>query len=189
LIGPECPICGGLACHREIPSYWRYAVELFPEFKKKRIPIARFLCRKRRKTFSFLPIQLIPYLQYTLSAVLGTLFLGLGCRQVGQRGFHGASVQVDPDSLLTPWLVACWLMVILRGLRRSHAVLGRWYDLNTIRTPHRTRPWEEVSSYLLCFGWRPQLHWRPLLCEVVHRYSRTTKRFLFGIPSQERVGR
>jgi len=185
-IGPECPICGGLHCYREISPYWRYAIELFPEFEKKRIPIARFLCRTSQKTFSLLPIQLIPYFQYTLSAVLGTLLLGLGCRQMGQRGFHGASVQVDPDSLVTPWLVACWLMVVLRGFRHAHAVLGRWYDLNTIRTPQRTRAWEEVLGYLLCFGWRPQRHSRPLLWEVLHQYCRTTKRFLFGIPSQER---
>ena len=71
--------------------YWRYAIELFPEFKKKRIPIARFLCRKRRKTFSLLPIQLIPYFQYTVGAVMGTLLLGMGCWQMGQKGFHGAS--------------------------------------------------------------------------------------------------
>jgi hypothetical protein len=189
-IGPECPICGGLHCCREIPPYWRYAIELFPEFEKKRIPVARFLCLRTRKTFSLLPIQLIPYFQYTVSAVLGTLLLGLRCRQTGQRGFHGASVQVDPNSLVTPWLVACWLMAVLKGLQRAHAVLGQRYDLNAISiTPQRTRAWEEVSGYLLCFGWNPQLHFRPLLWEVLHRYCRTTKRFLFGIPSQERMRR
>jgi hypothetical protein len=58
--------------------YWRYAIELFPDFKKKQIPIARFMCRRRRKTFSLLPIQLIPYFQYTVDAVMGTLLLGDG---------------------------------------------------------------------------------------------------------------
>ena len=189
-IGPECPLCGGLHCCRQISPYLRYAIELFPEFKKKRIPVARFLCRKTGKTFSLLPFQLIPYFQYTLSAVLGTLLLGLGCRQTGQRGFHGASVQVDPESLVTPWLVARWLMAVLKGLQRAHAVLGRWYDLNAISiAPQRAMGWEEVSAYLLCFGWNPQLHSRPVFCEVLHRYSRTTKRFLFGIPSQERIQR
>jgi len=134
---------------------------------------------------------LIPYFQYTVSAVLGTLLLGLGCRQTGQRGFHGASVQVDPESLVTPWLVACWLMAVLKGFQRAHAVLGRWYDLNAISVaPQRTMGWEEVSAYLLCFGWKPQRHFRrTLLWEALHRYTRTTKRFLFGIPSQERIRR
>ena len=58
-IGERCPICGGKDCYRAMAPYWRYAIELFPEFKKKRIPIARFLCRHRQKTFSLLPIQLI----------------------------------------------------------------------------------------------------------------------------------
>lgn len=189
-IGPKCPLCGGLHCYRQISPYLRYAVELFPEFKKKRIPVARFLCRKTGKTFSLLPIQLIPYFQYTVDTVLGTLIMGLGCRQTGQRGFHGASVKVDPESLVTPWLVACWLMTVLKGLQRAHAVLGQWYDLTAISiTPQRPMGWEEVSSYLLCFGWNPRRHCRPVLFEVLHRYSRTTKRFLFGIPSQKRMRR
>src|SRR3972149_8241322 len=67
-IGPRCPICGALDCYRQITPYWRYAIDLFPDFKKEQVPIARFLCRKKRKTFSLLPIQLIPYLQYTAAA-------------------------------------------------------------------------------------------------------------------------
>jgi hypothetical protein len=135
-----------------------------------------------------LPIQLIPYCQYSASAILGTLLLGLGCWQKGQRGFHGASVEVDPESQVTPWLVTCWLRVILRGLRRAHAVLRRWYDLSRIRTPERPgRTWEEISGYFLSLGWKTDRYWGPLLREVLQRYSRTTKRFLFGTPSQERM--
>ena len=94
LIGPACPICGNKDCYREITPYWRYAMELFPAFAKKRIPIARFLCRRRPRTFSLLPLQLIPYYQYTANAILGTLLLGLECRSRGQRGFHGVAYHV-----------------------------------------------------------------------------------------------
>jgi hypothetical protein len=87
VIGPVCPICGKRECYRRITPYFRYAIELFPEFGKQRIPIARFLCRNKRRTFSLLPIQLIPYFQYTLCAVIGTLLLGLGYRQAGPAGF------------------------------------------------------------------------------------------------------
>ena len=48
-IGPICPICGEKHCYREITPYWRYAIDLFPEYKKERIPVARFLCRGRGK--------------------------------------------------------------------------------------------------------------------------------------------
>ena len=134
-------------------------------------------------------MQLIPYFQYTVHAILGTLLLGLGCWHRGQQGFHGASVELDPDSLVTPWLVACWLRVVMKGLRRAHAVLRRWYDLSRIRTPQRSRVWEEVSGYFLSLGWKTDLYWGSLLREILNRYSRTTKRFLFGTPSQERTCR
>jgi hypothetical protein len=133
-----------------------------------------------------LPSQLIPYFQYTVNAVIGTLLLMLQCRQRGQKGFHGASVAVDPDSVLTPWLIACWLGVVVLGLRRAHGVLGRWYNLTDIRCSSRTAPWEEASGYFLCFGWGLQIRWGPPLQSVVNRYSRNTGRFLFGVPSQSR---
>jgi hypothetical protein len=142
------------------------------------------LCKKHQKTFSLLPTQLIPYFQYTLSAVLGTLILGLECWKQGQGGFHGASLQLDPDSLVTPWLIACWLMVILKGLRRAHPVLSRWFDLSSIHTSREA--WEEISDYFFCLGWNSL---EPRIPEILHQYSRTTRRFLFGLPSQQRLGR
>jgi len=164
--------------------YWRYAIELSPEFKKKRIPIARFLCRKRRKTFSLLPIQLIPYFQYTVGAVVGTLFLGMGCWQMGQKGFHGASMkvdEVDPDSLLTPWLISCWLVAVVRGLRRGHGALRQFYNLDGVRT---SGAWEEAAAYFAAFSLK--IDRRCLLMDLVYRYSRATGQFLFGTPSQYR---
>jgi len=166
--------------------YWRYAIELFPDFKKKRIPIARFICRQRRKTFSLLPIQLIPYFQYTVGAVMGTLFLGMGCWQMGQKGFHGASVkvdEVDPESLVTPWLITCWLVAVVQGLRRGHAVLRQFYNLDGI---HTSGAWEEAAAYFAAFGLRPKIDRLSLLMDLVYRYSRRTGQFLFGTPSQYR---
>ena len=186
-LGPPCPVCGKQDCYREITPYWRYAIDLFPEFKKERVPIARFLCDKRERTFSILPSQLIPYFQYTVNAVIGTLLLVLQCRQMGQKGFHSASVAVDPDSLLTPWLIACWLGVVVLGLRRAHGVLGGWYDLTDIRSSSMTAPWEEAAGYFLCFGWHLKIRWGPPLQSLVNRYSRSTRLFLFGTPSQYRV--
>ena len=182
-----CPICGDLHCYRQILPYWRYAVELFPSFQKDRIPIARFLCRRRRRTFSLLPIQLIPYFQYTVSAVIGTLLFGFACWQKGQRGFVGAMLEVDALSMVTPWLVLCWLGIVARGLQRAHSVLGRFHNLSAIGTQPGIVAWEGVDGYFQAFGWKPQIRWEPLLHELVHQYSRTTKQFLFGTPSQQRV--
>jgi hypothetical protein len=134
-----------------------------------------------------LPIQLIPYLQYTVSAVMGTLLLGYQYWQMGQRGFYGASVKVDADSLVTPWLIACWLVIVVRGLRRAHAVLGRFYNLGDVYAlTHRTAPWEQVSGYFLAFGLEPKIPWTSMVLALCNRYSRATSRFLFGTASQQR---
>lgn len=182
-IGLTCPICGCPDCYRAITPYWRYAIDVFPEFRKSLVPIARFLCRNRLKTFSLLPIQLIPYYQYTVGAVMGTLMLAFGYWQVGQRGFWDASLEIDPDSLLTPWLITYWLKMIVRGLQRAHAVLGRIYDLSGVRTFGHAMAWETAASYFLALGWDPHTRWGPFL----DRYSRATGQFFFGTPSQHRA--
>lgn len=139
-----------------------------------------------------MPIQLIPYLQYTVAAVIGVLLLGYGCWQRGQQGFWGAVVAVDavdPDSLLTSWLIICWLKVVIHGLRRAHGVLGRFYNLSGVHTSERTVPWEEVGSYFFAFGWNPEIRWGLALQDLLHRYSQATRQFLFGTPSQHRASR
>jgi len=166
--------------------YWRYAIELFPEFKKKRIPIARFLCRKRRKTFSLLPIQLIPYFQYTAGAVIGTLLLGMECWLTGQKGFYGASDAVDPESLVTPWLITCWLAAMVQGLRRGHPELRRFYPLDGMGTLGRAKGWQEAADYFMAFALKAKRDADVQLMDLLYRYSRSTGQFLFGRPSQYR---
>jgi hypothetical protein len=189
-IGVHCPICNGTDCYRVMTPYWRYAIELFPGFKKKRIPIARFMCRRRRKTFSLLPIQLIPYFQYTVCAVMGALLLGMECWQMGQKGFYGASEAVDPESLVSPWLITCWLVAVIKGLRRGHAALRQFYNLDGIHTSRRvespTGAWEEATAYVAAFGFKPKIDRLTLLMDLVDRYTRKTGQFLFGTPSQYR---
>ncbi len=187
-IGPVCPICGSVRCYRQISAYWRNAIELLPCFRKERIPVTRFLCRKEHTTFSLLPVELIPYHQYKVQAIVETLLLGLGCWNKGQRGFHGASAEVDQESLVTPWLVAWWLVVIVRGLKRAHAVLGQVRDLSKVRSAAGSIvAWAEVGSYFLAFGYCSQTPWQMRLQELLNRYSRSTRQFLFGIPSQHRA--
>jgi len=188
-IGPACPICGDCDCYEEIDPYWRYAIDLFPEFRKEQVPIARFLCRKYGSTFSLLPIQLIPYFQYTVNAVIGTLLLGVFRWRMGQAGFRGAEESVHPESNVTAWLVFYWLMVIARGLRRGHAELRLFYDLSRIQTSATGVPWQEFSDYFVVFGINPETTWGPQLHILLYRYSHRTRLFLFGTPSQFRSGK
>ena len=181
-------MCGRRGCYREITAYWRYAIELFPVFDKRRIPVARFLCGKMASTFSLLPVQLIPYHQYTAGAVLGALVLGLGCWQAGEKGFYGAALAVDPDSLLAPYLIACWLAMVLRGLRRAHGALSGLYDLSAVGRARRAHPsWLEFNGYLHALGWKPEVRWGPWVMGLLGGYTRKHRQFLFGTPSQHRI--
>jgi hypothetical protein len=159
---------------------------LFPEFKKDRIPIARFVCRSRLRTFSALPTQLIPYNQYTANAVIGALLLGLQCRQRGPKGFHGASLAVDSESLVTPWLITTWLAMVVLGFRRAHAVLRDFYNLAEIHIAPKTGAWEKAAGYFMCLGCKPQIRWGPVIHTLANRYSISSRRFLLGCPSQGR---
>ncbi len=108
------------------------------------------------------------------------------CWQRGQKGFHGASEkvdEVDPDNLVTPWLIACWLAAVIRGLRRGHAMLRQFCNLDGIRT---SGAWEEAVAYFAAFGLGPKIDRLSLLMDLVDRYSRATGQFLFGTPSQHR---
>ncbi len=80
-------------------------------------------------------------------------------------------------------------MVIVRGFKHAHGVLGRVSDLSKVRSATgSTVAWAEVGSYFLAFGYGGQTPWRESLQELVNRYSRSTRQFLFGIPSQYRAG-
>jgi hypothetical protein len=105
---------------------------------------------------------------------------------MGQKGFYGASVkvdEVDPDNLVTPWLITCWLVAVIQGLRRGHAALRQFYTLDGI---HTCGAWKEAAAYFAAFGLRPKIDRLSLLMNLVYRYSRATGQFLFGTPSQYR---
>jgi hypothetical protein len=133
-----------------------------------------------------LPTQLIPYRQYTVKAVIGVLLLGLQCWQQGQRGFHGASIAVDPESRLTPWLIACWLSAVLLGFRRAHGLLRGFYNLAEISISSMTAAWQEVGGYLSALGLTAQIGWGAVLQKLANRYRGSHRQFLFGTASQHR---
>ncbi len=180
-----CPICGNYGCYRQITPYERYVIDIFPVFWKERVPIARFLCCEQNVTFSLLPDQLVPYMLYTVSSVIGTLLYGLFHWQSGRKGFFGAVQNVHPDSRITPWLVAYWLQIVISGLRRSHRILIQWLDLGTVSDPG-TSGWQEIATYFHILGWRGAPPVGENLRNLLHRYIRAVTGFLFGIPSQGR---
>jgi hypothetical protein len=125
---------------------------------------------------------------YTVSSVIGTLLYGLLHWQAGMKGFFAAAQNVEPDSRITPWLVAYWLKIVICALRRSHSVLIQWIDLSTVSDSGRSA-WKEVAMYFQILGWRGIPPVGVKLRDLLHRYIRAVKGFLFGVPSQGRRSR
>lgn len=108
------------------------------------MPVARFLCGKTGQTFSLLPCQLIPYCQYTVDAVVGTLLKVYQFQQTGQVGYHGASLELNPDCSVTPYLIQTWAMLLLHGFLRGHHVLHAKFPMT-----HKPDPRKAVLTVYL----------------------------------------
>jgi len=76
----KCPHCRGVVQLRRHGFFWRNALERSKQF---RIPICRLKCPSCKNTVSLMPDFLLPYFQYTLSAILERLRAGLGGKIIG----------------------------------------------------------------------------------------------------------
>jgi hypothetical protein len=152
------------------------------------IPIGRFQCRERKRTFSLLPYQLAPYHLYTIESLMMAVLLWCEVLTEKAGGASAAVAELPGDSDVTPWLLRHWLGVVVVGLRGGHVVLRQWYDLSGIHSGVGPgEKLEEVYRYCLCLGSRGPPS-RLGLRAMVRRYSRHTGRHFLGIPSQERGG-
>lgn len=70
----HCPICGGRDCPQFIGYYYRHVIDEKGNYYKD-FPIGRYKCRNRKKTFSLLPYQLIPYKKHCIRLITETFKL------------------------------------------------------------------------------------------------------------------
>ena len=110
--------------------------------------MARFLCNTTGRTFSLLPHQLIPYCQYTVDAVVGTLLKVYDFQQTGQAGYYGASLELDPDCSVTPYLIQTWAVLFLSGLMRGHHALCEKFSLQVSTMPEPGDTIKTIYLYL-----------------------------------------
>ena len=192
VLSQGCPVCGSHDCWRALTPYWRTVIELFP-YREGRILVARFLCRTTGRTFSLLPFWLAPYHKYTAASMIVALLLAAAARPDGTESlFATAEQKLEGDCRANGFLLGCWLVLCVTGLHRAHAELARWAELAGLRTGWIVNGrLDELVAYCQALGIRG-----PPLCEgvfgldeVLHRHARTTGRFLFGSPSQERCSR
>ena len=120
-MGEVCPLCGRTGCRREIPPYWRRAIELFP-YREGKIPISRFQCREQMRTFSLLPYQLAPYRLYTIESMILSVIVWCEYHREGEGEAKEAVKSLHDDSRVTPWLLRNWLAVVIVS---SHSAFVR----------------------------------------------------------------
>lgn len=189
-IGPACPICSKRECFRPITPYWRTVIDLLP-YKEERIQVARFQCRRTGRTFSLLPIWLVPYHQYTVASMLLALLLAAAMDEHGIKSlFAVAEKLLESECRTNGFLLHRWLGVSVSGLRRAHHDLARWAPLGHIRSGRDARGrLVEVGAYCHSLGIRgpPTLDELSGLDELLRRHARSTGRFLFGATSQDRA--
>ena len=191
VVGPACPICQRKGCWRQISPYARCVIELFP-YREGVVEVARFQCTTTRTTFSLLPVQLIPFVRYTASSVVGAL-LSVWVLVRDNRG-HGLGTLLEKDARLleesrvTAWLLETWLQAVLSGLRRAHQLFARRPDLRGQRSPAvREAGLEQIASYFGTLGVRAPPRHAPGIVRILSRHGRVNGRFLIGIPSQSKA--
>jgi hypothetical protein len=182
----KCPLCGQRECLRQITPYSRGFIELFP-WGNGEVLVARFLCRKLKLTVSLLPVELAPYHRYTLRSILLALLLFHAVWGDPSCTLEDVWSKLPLDSNVTVYLLRYWLGEVLRGLRRAHDHLCRWYDLSDIQSgvglSGRLR---ELHSYFHTCKIRGPPDGNAAVADLATGYSRSTKCFLVGRTSQER---
>ncbi len=150
------------------------------------MPVARFLCVKTGRTLSLLPRQLIPYHQYTTDAVVGALLMVYDFQKMGQVGYHGATLKLDPDCWVTPYLVQTWAVLLLSGFLRGHHVLHEEFPLPTFR---RVGPKDMITTIFLYLqsGADGDCPTRHSVVPIIRYHFIQTGKWLFGRTSCERM--
>jgi len=148
--------------------------------------VARFLCNTTGRTFSLLPHQLIPYCQYTVEAVVGTLLKVYKFQQIGQTGYHGASLELDPDCSVTPYLIQTWAVLLMSGLMRGHHALCEKFSLRVSSMPG---PGDTIKTIYLYFqsisGFASPN--RQSIKPAIRYYFNQTGKWLFGRTSCKHI--
>jgi hypothetical protein len=137
-------------------------------------------------------MQLAPYRRYTARSIVFCLLLADTGRVDGLSLFSVAEKLVEPDSKVSGHLLASWIVMVVRSLRRAYPELKRWVgELEVQPGRDRTDQLVEVASTCRALGIRgpPDIDGLEGLDEIVGRYVHTTGHFLFGTPSQERIRR
>ena len=115
---------------------------------------------------------------------MSMVIVAMTLHRQGNGGCEGAAGKADSESDVTPFLVWCWVAMVVAGLRRAHALLARAYDLRRVRSGWgRAGCIAELTEYLSAIRGSGRVGWpRDPGC-LAGMYAKATGRFLFGHPA------
>jgi len=145
----HCPICGGKDCVQFIGFYHRRVVDEYGCVMDD-FPIARFLCRKKgnpprgsHRTFSVLPLELIPYTKYSIVFIFKVLRLlyisGMSVMELQtllSRALCGDIQYID----LSTYAVGAFKKLLREAILKFFSLgfyTGREHELSSVDPPHR----------------------------------------------------
>jgi len=108
----------------------------------------------------------------------------------GYSGCEAAVKHDETDSAITPFLVWCWLKMVVKGLRRVHWLLSVQYDLRGVQSGQGRRGlMEEAVGYQRAIAAGGRLGWPDKLEGLPSAHLQATGYFFYGSPSQQRLSR
>lgn len=190
VLGQVCPVCGKKCRFRQITEYHRNVIELYP-FRAEMVPVARFLCKINKTTFSLLPYQLAPYFQYTVSSLVFAILLWHSFsaeaeeEEKNSSSAYAVTKELPQEHSITSWMLHCWLAMLKQALCAAQSHFHGRYDFSRVKFGLTIEgSLNEVHGYCAAFSRGPPN--RNSLKEACKQYNRDTGRFLLGTPSQER---
>lgn len=182
-INTKCPICGGSDCARFHKYYTRKVIDI-AGVRYEDFPVARFLCRNQKLTFSLLPYQLIPYRKYSLDLII--LILSLSYQN---------SISLVLDHLGEMGLFSitnCYLTEfskLLKGALEKALISGYYNELNET-IDHKKADKDRLVSFIGFSNGFEFVQGYAVMkgaCALSYDfYLRSAGHFLFGRPSQLR---
>lgn len=109
------------------------------------------------------------------------------------QGYSGCEATVkhdETDSAITPFLLWCWLKMVVKGLGRAHWLLRVQYDLRAVQSGEGRRGMiEEAVGYRRAIAAGGQAGWPDKLEGLPRAHVQATGHFFYGSPSQQRLSR
>lgn len=117
--------------------------------------------------------------------MVGTLLEVYRFQQMGQTGYHGASLELDPDCSVTPYLIQTWAVLLLSGFLRGHHILYKKFPLTKAEKPDLKSTVTAIFLYLQGISGSAEPGRQTVMFSIRYHYKHTGT-FLFGKTSSER---